>query len=158
MEEKLINQFYTAFKNLDAETMVSLYHDDIMFEDPAFGVLKGEEAKAMWRMLIDSQKGKNFQVTFSNIQQNGKIVTANWEAKYEFGKSKRKVHNKIKATFLIENGKILKHVDQFHLYSWAKQAMGFQGWLIGSTKLFQSKLNQQTRGMLQKYMAKQNLQ
>ena len=88
MEEKLINQFYTAFKNLDAETMVSLYHDDIMFEDPAFGFLKGEETKAMWRMLIDSQKGKNFQVTFSNIQQNGKIVTANWEAKYEFGKKK----------------------------------------------------------------------
>ena len=94
----------------------------------------------MWKMLIESQKGKNFQVSFSNIQQNGKIVTANWEAKYEFGKSKRKVHNKIKATFLIENGKILKHVDQFHLHSWAKQAMGFQGWLIGSTKLFQVNL------------------
>lgn len=38
---KIIHQFYTAFKNLDAETMVSLYQDDIMFEDPAFGVLKG---------------------------------------------------------------------------------------------------------------------
>lgn len=52
MEEKIIHQFFTAFKNLDAETMVSLYQDDIMFEDPAFGVLKGEEAKAMWRMLV----------------------------------------------------------------------------------------------------------
>ena len=68
MEEKIIHQFYTAFKNLDAETMVSLYQDDIMFEDPAFGVLKGEEAKAMWRMLVESQKGKNFQVSFFKHQ------------------------------------------------------------------------------------------
>jgi len=158
LEEKLINQFYTAFKNLDAETMVSLYHDDIMFEDPAFGILKGEEAKAMWKMLIESQKGKNFQVSFSNIQQNGKIVTANWEAKDEFGKSKKKVHNKIQATFWIENGKISKHIDHFNLHTWAKQAMGFQGWIIGGTNLFKNKLNQQTRKMLHKYLAKQNLQ
>jgi hypothetical protein len=44
------------------------------------------------------------------------------------------------------------------LHTWAKQAMGFQGWIIGGTNLFKNKLNQQTRKMLHKYLAKQNLQ
>jgi len=156
MEENIVTKFYTAFKNLDAETMVSFYHDEVIFEDPAFGVLKGNEAKAMWRMLIGSQKGKRFDVTFSNIQQNGKIVTAQWEAKYEFGNSKRKIHNKIKATFLVENEKIVKHIDHFSLHAWAKQAVGLQGWVIGGTNLFKRNLNQQTRKMLNKYIEKQN--
>jgi len=43
--QKLIETFYTSFANLDAETMISCYHDEITFEDPAFGVLKGERAK-----------------------------------------------------------------------------------------------------------------
>ena len=48
---QLIKDFYQAFAALDAETMASCYHKDILFEDPAFGVLKGEKAKNMWRML-----------------------------------------------------------------------------------------------------------
>ena len=43
----IIQNFYEAFHNLDAETMVSFYHPDIEFEDPAFGKLNGERAKNM---------------------------------------------------------------------------------------------------------------
>jgi ketosteroid isomerase-like protein len=38
----LIEKFYSAFAHADAEGMVSCYTDDITFEDPAFGVLKGK--------------------------------------------------------------------------------------------------------------------
>lgn len=58
--KNIIENFYEAFANLDAETMVSYYHDDIVFEDPAFGILKGNRAKNMWRMLCESQKNKDF--------------------------------------------------------------------------------------------------
>jgi len=43
-EENIIEKFYQAFENLDAERMVETYHDDITFEDPAFGVLRGKKA------------------------------------------------------------------------------------------------------------------
>ena len=33
-----IEKFYTAFTNNDAEAMVACYHDNIIFEDPAFGL------------------------------------------------------------------------------------------------------------------------
>ena len=68
--ENLVTKFYNAFANLDAEAMVNCYHESIVFEDPAFGVLNGEHAKNMWRMLCASQKGKDFKVAFSNIEVN----------------------------------------------------------------------------------------
>jgi len=43
----LIEKFYTAFQNKDAEIMISCYHDDIIFCDPAFGEINGDDAKAM---------------------------------------------------------------------------------------------------------------
>ena len=51
MTDDLIDRFYTAFANQDAETMASCYSDDIVFEDPAFGELHGDDARDMWRML-----------------------------------------------------------------------------------------------------------
>jgi hypothetical protein len=38
--------------------------------------------------------------------------------------------------------------------TWAKQAMGFKGWLLGWTPFFQNQLQHQTYVMLDKFMAK----
>lgn len=151
----LIHDFYTAFKNKDAEAMCACYADHIEFEDPAFGKLEGEHAKNMWRMLLESQKDKDFEVTFSEVQCEGENGTAKWEAKYIYSKSGRPVHNKITATFEIENNKIVKHTDVFKLKSWAKQALGFKGALLGGTKFFKKAMNQQTSEILSKWEAKQ---
>ena len=64
--EAIINKFYESFQKLDSNGMVDCYHQDIVFEDPAFGILKGERAKNMWRMLCENQKGKDFKLLFSN--------------------------------------------------------------------------------------------
>jgi ketosteroid isomerase-like protein len=42
---ELITKFYTSFANADAEGMVACYHNDIQFEDPAFGPLKATMLK-----------------------------------------------------------------------------------------------------------------
>lgn len=146
----LIEQFYEAFTNHDAEGMASCYHDDVVFEDPAFGVLKKEHASNMWRMLLASQKGKSFKVVASNFQED----SAHWEAFYTFSKTGRKVHNKVDARFEFKDGKIIKHTDHFDLHAWSRQAMGFQGALLGWTGFFKKKLQAQTNGMLAKFEAK----
>lgn len=145
--QDLIKKFYQAFTDLDPETMVSCYHDDIVFEDPAFGVLKGEKAKNMWRMLCDSQKGKNFIVESSNITAD----KAHWEAHYVFSQTGKKVHNIIDAKFEFKDGKIIKHTDDFNLHKWARQALGFKGMLLGGTGFFKKKLNAQTNHLLSKF-------
>ena len=150
----VITKFYTAFNNLDADTMCACYHDDIVFEDPAFGVLSGNDAKAMWQMLCESQKGKNFSVEVSNIKANNEEGSAHWEAHYNFSKTGRKVHNKISAQFKFKDGLIIKHTDTFNLHKWASQAMGFKGWLIGGTSFFKRKLQKQTNALLDKFEKK----
>ena len=156
--EELVEQFYAAFNSCDADAMVSCYHPSIRFSDPAFGILQAEDARAMWHMLCENQKGKGFKVEVSQIRVDGNFATAHWEAWYTFSKTGRSVHNRIKAHFQFQNGLIIVHDDEFNVHHWAKQALGFKGWLLGSTSFFQRKLQQQTRSMLKKYMAKNNLQ
>lgn len=147
----LIEKFYNAFSTLDAETMASCYHEDVIFEDPAFGVLNGEHAGNMWRMLCESQKDKDFRMTFSDINSNENTGQAKWEAFYTFSKTGRKVHNKISANFEFKDGKIIKHTDQFNLHQWSKQALGLKGIMLGRTRYFKNKLRHQTRGLLTKF-------
>lgn len=149
----LITDFYQAFHQLDANKMTSYYHKDIVFKDPAFGILRGKEANTMWQMLCASQKGKDFKVEASNITDN----SAHWEAHYTFSKTGRKVHNKIDATFEFKDGLIIKHTDNFNLHNWAKQAIGFKGWLLGGTGFFRKKLQSQTNYLLHKFMTEKKL-
>ncbi|MEW7281036.1 nuclear transport factor 2 family protein [Aquimarina sp. 2201CG1-2-11] len=148
--EKLIETFYTAFNNRDADTMIACYHEDIIFEDPAFGKLQGEHAKSMWRMLC--KNAKNLQIEFSDIKIHKHTGSAHWEAWYLFSKTGRSVHNKIDAQFVFKDGKIIKHTDNFDLHKWASQAMGWKGKILGGTRFFKKKLQQQTHHMLHKFM------
>jgi limonene-1,2-epoxide hydrolase len=153
--KNIIEEFYEAFSNLDAESMVKYYHPDVVFQDPAFGELKGARAKNMWRMLCHSQKGKGFKVKYNVIDFNTNKSNAEWEAFYTFSQTGRKVHNKISASFVIENGLIVEHIDKFNLYSWSKQAMGIKGFLLGNTSFFRNKLQQKTNSLLNKFEEKQ---
>jgi len=148
----ILETFYNAFNNLDAETMISCYHQAIVFEDPAFGVLKEKRANAMWQMLCESQKGKNFKVVSSKFIANEITGSAHWEAFYTFSKTGRKVHNKIDAKFQFKDGLIIKHTDEFNIRKWASQAMGLKGLLFGSMGFFKAKLQKQTNYLLDKYM------
>jgi ketosteroid isomerase-like protein len=150
----LINKFYTAFANRDAEGMVACYADGVVFEDPAFGRLHGEAAKAMWRMLL--QNG-NSRVSFDNVRADGKKGSANWTAEYVFSQSGRPVVNKVAASFEFSNGKISKHTDVFDVYAWSKQALGLQGYLIGWTGFFKKQLQKKTSALLRKFMLKQGI-
>ncbi len=152
--KQVVGKFYQAFQNLDAESMVACYHREIIFEDPAFGVLTSEKAKNMWRMLCESQKGKDFIVKFSNIEFLENKGKANWEAYYTFTKTGRKVHNRIKAEFEFKENLIIKHIDSFDLYEWSKQALGFKGVLLGNTSFFKKKLNAQTAQLLVDFESK----
>ncbi|SDH47667.1 nuclear transport factor 2 family protein [Winogradskyella thalassocola] len=155
--ENIVEKFYTALSHCDGQTMVSCYHEDIVFEDPAFGILKGERAKAMWLMLCESQNGKGFNVEFSDINTNDKTGSAHWEAIYNFSKTGRKVHNKIDASFEFKDGLIIKHTDEFDLHKWAKQAMGIKGIFFGGMQFFKNKLQSQTNSMLDKFLESKKL-
>jgi ketosteroid isomerase-like protein len=126
---QLIENFYTAFRNNDSHGMINCYHENIVFEDPVFGRLKGEKAKDMWKMLIKRSEGK-IQVFFKNVKADNINGSAEWEAIYNFSKTGRKVHNKVTASFEFEDGRIIKHTDHFNLWKWSMMALGPVGILF----------------------------
>jgi len=145
---QLIQNFYNAFASGDSEAMVSIYADDIEFQDPAFGPLKSDNAKNMWRMLL---KTPGIKISASNIKADGQTGSADWVAEYTFSLTGRKVINKVHAEFIFSNDKIVKHTDTFSFWKWASQAFGLKGFLLGWTPLMKNKVRQQALARLNKF-------
>ncbi|WP_395045735.1 nuclear transport factor 2 family protein [Flavobacterium sp.] len=150
----LIQKFYNAFANSNAEEMASCYHKDVIFEDPAFGKLNQKEVISMWKMLLERSKG-NLKIEFSDVVTNEKSGSTNWIATYIFSQTNRKVVNIIDAKFEFEDGLIIKHTDHFDFYKWTKQALGLKGYLLGWTNFMQKKVKQNAKKSLQNYIQKQ---
>jgi hypothetical protein len=148
----IIHSFYDSFSKGNVEDMVSNYHPEVEFEDPAFGKLKGEEVKNMWRMLIKRSKGE-LLITFSHIKEVGNSGSARWTAVYPFGPQKRKVTNQIESHFEFRDGKIIWQKDRFNLCIWAGQALGWKGWVLGWTPIFRKQVQQQSRKLLEKFQS-----
>jgi len=152
----IIEKFYTAFSTKDAVTMASCYHDNIQFQDPVFGILKGKKVMAMWQMLLERSKG-NLQVEFSKVTSDETTGSATWVATYPFSKTNRKVINTIKASFEFKDGLISKHTDVFDLWHWSRQAFGIKGLLLGWTSFMQQKIKTQAAQGLNAFCKKQGL-
>jgi ketosteroid isomerase-like protein len=146
--EKLIQNFYQAFADVKPEGMVRYYADNIEFKDPAFGLLKGDDAKNMWRMLLQNP---DIKVTVSNIRADEQTGSADWVAFYTFSRTGRKVTNRVTATFEFKDGSIVKHTDHFDIWKWAGQALGLPGYLLGWAPFMQKKIRVQALSLLAKY-------
>ncbi len=150
--EELIHHFYTCFQQKDYKGMQACYADHATFSDAVFKNLNASQVRAMWEMLI--LKGKDMRVEFGNVSANDHTATAHWDAYYTFSSTGNKVINRIDASFEIENGKIVKHTDHFSFYTWAKQALGINGILLGWTNFLRKKVSAQAMKNLDSFMGK----
>jgi ketosteroid isomerase-like protein len=145
----LITRFYEAFARLDAEAMVACYTEDVVFSDPAFGELRGEQVGNMWRML--TSRAQDFNVVFDQVRADDRIGSAHWVATYLFSQTGRTVVNDIQASFVFRDGRICEHRDQFDLWRWSRQALGTKGLLLGWTPLVRNAIWAQAHKGLKAY-------
>lgn len=150
---ELIERFYTAFQRRDAETMAACYADDVVFSDPVFGELHGDEARDMWRMLV--ARAQDFSLTFDSVVADDRIGHAQWVARYLFSQTGRSVVNRIDARFAFRDGRIVEHRDSFDLWLWMRQALGVKGTLLGWSPLVQRAIRAQARKGLALYRGRQ---
>ena len=148
--EELIKHFYTSFQQKDAKAMQECYADNATFSDPIFSSLNSAQVRAMWAMLLKS--GQDMRIEFHNIQSKSNSASAEWDAYYTFSATGNKVINKVKANFVIENGKIVQHQDTFSFYRWARQALRFTGLVLGWTSLLQNKVSKKAKKNLELFM------
>ncbi len=148
----VIEKFYTSFQRLNAGGMNACYSDDIIFSDPVFGLLKGDDVKVMWEMLCTN--AKNFSLSFSDIELLDEgYATCQWKATYTFSKTGRKVTNNIKAFMRLKDGKIIEHSDAFRLSTWLAQAFGWKGVLFGWTGFMKRAVQKNARKNLIRFIA-----
>lgn len=154
-----LTRFYTAFANLDADTMASCYADDVEFEDEVFTLHGKREVSGMWHMLADATKAKSrdaWKLEFSNIEADDTRGKAHWDATYRFSATGRMVLNRIDGSFTFNpQGLILRHRDRFNFWTWSRQALGTPGLLLGWTPVLRQKVRATAAGNLAKYLSSQ---
>ena len=130
--------------------MQDCYADNATFNDAVFSNLNAKQVKVMWEMLLKT--GKDLRLEFKNIKADDKTGSAEWIAYYTFSRTGNKVVNRIKAGFVFENGKIVKHTDDFDFYTWAKQSLGTTGLLLGWTPFLKNKIRSTAMQNLNDFM------
>ncbi|MBM1192839.1 nuclear transport factor 2 family protein [Pseudomonas weihenstephanensis] len=148
----LITRFYQAFQQLDAQAMAACYTDDVLFSDPVFGQLRGQDVGDMWRML--TSRAKDFTLTFDQVQADAQRGSAHWVATYVFSQTGAIVVNDIQARFVFRDGKICEHHDRFDVWRWSRQALGIKGVLLGWTPLVKNAIRAQAKQGLKAFQAR----
>jgi ketosteroid isomerase-like protein len=148
----LLTRFYRAFTARDAEAMAACYAPDIHFSDPVFPDLRGARAGAMWRMLCG--RATDLRIEFTAPVVDGARGSVHWEAHYTYSATGLSVHNIIEARFVIRDGLIVEHRDDFDLYRWARQALGLKGVLLGWAPPVKQAIRRQAAAALERYIAK----
>ncbi len=149
--KQLVQKFYEAFCKKDFETMNRCYAESIVFSDPVFGWLQGNEVKAMWQMLCT--QAKDFGLVFDDITEiDQEYITCKWVATYTYSKTGRRVTNRAKAFMRVNDGLITEHSDGYKLSNWLAQALGLPGKLFGWTHFMKRKMQRAARKNLEAFM------
>jgi ketosteroid isomerase-like protein len=151
----LVTRFYEAFARLDSEAMLDCLHPEITFSDPLFPNLRKGQVFEMWRMLIASaaRHPKDFKLTYEFVFLEDRKAQVHWQANYRYG-GQRKVRNKVLATFTFWDGLIVRHVDGFNFYTWARQALGLLGVGLGWHRKFRASVQAAAAKQLSVYMGR----
>lgn len=149
---ELIGRFYDSLNSRDAAGMQACYHPEIQFSDEIFPDLRGSRAGAMWQMLCD--RGKDLRIAWSDVDADDRTGRARWEAWYTFSATGRRVHNRIEARFEFRDGRISRHRDSFPFWTWAGQALGPMGWLLGWSSLVRSRVRARAAASLESFLEK----
>jgi len=142
-------RFFEAFQVRDFYTMGLLYANHAAFSDPVFPRLTAQGARLMWQMLLSEAEDLDLQVNV--LEDSASRGRAEWTARYTFTPTKRVVVNRVRTTMTLAAGKIVQHVDEFSLWKWAGQALGWKGWLLGGTPLVRDKVRRQAARSLKEF-------
>ena len=155
--QQTLEKLYSAFAQLDADTMAACYADDAIFDDEAFSLRGHREVTGMWRMLCSATQAKGrdvWKLQYSGLSADDSTGQAHWEADYRFSATGRMVHNIVDSRFTFDSKGLIKtQRDRFDFWAWSRQALGAPGLLLGWTPFLRSKVRATAAGNLKKYLA-----
>lgn len=151
-----LEKLYTAFARLDAATMAECYAQDAQFDDEVFSLRGRDEVAGMWSMLCETTRSKGadvWKLQHSGVQADARTGSAHWVADYRFSATGRMVRNRIHSRFTFDAaGLIATQHDRFNFWTWARQALGLSGLLLGWTPWLRNKVRRQAAASLRRYL------
>lgn len=138
-------RLFEAFDRLDFDAMAACYAPNARFGDPVFRLRGSESIGGMWRMLCEAaaQGRSEWSLRHREVRADETRGAVQWEARYRFSTTGRPVLNKVHSRFVFSpEGLIVAHTDRFIFWSWAKQALGPIGLLLGWTPWLRGKVRQ----------------
>lgn len=156
--EQTIRRFYDAFAKLDAATMAACYAPDATFDDEVFSLRGAREIGGMWTMLCTATQAKGshvWKLTYRDVQADATTGQAHWDAHYLFSATGRLVDNAIDARFTFTpEGLIQTQRDRFSFWTWARQALGVPGLLLGWSPSLRRQVRSTAARNLATYLAR----
>ncbi len=146
----VVAQLYDAFRRRDGAGMQACYAPDATFRDPVFDLAGADRIGGMWRMLLAG--GGDLTVEVSDVAEDDVAGTARWTADYTFSRTGRRVHNVVHATFVLRDGRIERHRDDFDLWRWSRQALGPTGVVLGWSPVVRRRVQDTARRALDRFL------
>lgn len=150
--KEVATRFYEAFQQRNGQVMASYYCESASFSDPVFAQLDSREVKAMWRMLCE--RTPELKVEFRVESVKGNDVRVQWEARYPFSQTGKQVRNIVHSELRIEEGKIVRHRDQFSFWRWSAQALGAPGILLGWSPILRRQVARKAKQSLNRFLSR----
>lgn len=152
---QIINKFYKAFEKGDSKKMNSCLSHNIKFDDPALGKAKGDKVKFWWQFLCEN--AVDFSIDLIEVKADSEKGIAVWKNSYTFKETGKPVTLDIVSKFYFENNLIIKHIDEYDIKSFIKQAFGSTAGIFGGSFLVKKTVRAQSKILLKKYMKKSKL-
>ncbi len=96
-----------------------------------------------------------WQLSYRDVQADAAGGQAHWDAHYLFSATGRIVDNAIDARFTFTpDGLIATHRDRFAFWTWARQALGLPGLLLGWSPSLRRKVRGTAAANLKAFLAR----
>lgn len=154
--QELVEKFYRCFEYLDGEGMVSCLAEDTIYNDPIYGIIKGEYAAGLWRMRCKNLVDMKIDI-IDFVELDHEYIKCKWNSTFFSRSSAKQISMTMTSFMKINDQKITEHSDAYRLSDWLAKAYGLTGILFGWSGWMKKREQSRYRTMLEKFVQNQKL-
>jgi hypothetical protein len=123
----VVERFFLAYSKADPVLMSACLHPQISYSDPLFPDLRGVRVGLRWHWQL--RHATDFKLQKQIIFLDERKAQLKLDIAYLW--HRRAVHHQVLSTLTIWDDMIVRHVDEYPYWQYAKQAQGLAGYVFG---------------------------
>ncbi len=148
---QLLDSYFAALRTGQWSQLASFYHAQISYASPLFPDVRKELVQASWEYLLGQIQ--NIETAHEIQFCDERKAHLSWVITYKLrDRPRKKVRLKGRTSLSFWDNKIVRQVDDWHLYAWAGKQFGLMGKLFGWSNSFRDQM--QSRALDAMHMQK----